>query len=160
MDAMKKPSDSFNQLRVIPGGYVDGSDATTIDRTPAVVFNTIERTTPLARLTDNWNSYNALQPKYEAINGAIYLASRLFVEDLPEPDVMPVPNGNVQLEWSCHDMYLEMEVQSKHRVEVFYEDLRTQTQLEFVITHDFTKLSDALAELASRSRKTRLQVAR
>lgn len=76
-------------------------------------------------LEKNWDSYGALKPSTKALMGAIQLATHTFQENTPTPDVFPVPNGNIQIEWSIHQFDIEIEIESGSLCYVSYEDHRT-----------------------------------
>lgn len=114
----------------------------------------------LKSLSDNWDSYGALKPSDSAIKGALEISRiTLHGSNIPLPDVVPVPNGNVQLEWSCLGIYLEVEIQSDTRLTVSFEDLDTGEEWEEELRFNLHKLTEAISALADKNlNKRRLQL--
>jgi hypothetical protein len=101
-------------------------------------------------LEDNWDSYDGLAPTKAALLGAQQLASAVFNDDVPRPYVFPVPNGSVQIQWSCRNLEVEIEVVSFDKIHLYLEDLTTGFTIEEECTIDFSAISNAVADLASR----------
>ena len=102
----------------------------------------------LTSLPDNWDSYGAVPLKECSIYAAIsYVEKLLKDKKIPEPDVIPVSNGNIQLEWSCYDIDLEIEISSENSLHVFYQNLITNESWEEDIEYDFTGLIDSINAL-------------
>jgi hypothetical protein len=53
----------------------------------------------LVSLKPDWDSYGALQPSHPALEAAWTLASTLADVGVDVPQVVPTPDGGVQLEW-------------------------------------------------------------
>ena len=119
---------------------------------PSAITEAINKLVELADLDDNWDSYSALSPTKPALLGAYGLAYDLFEEGMPPPDVFPVPNGNIQFEWSCFNIDLEIEVASDRKYHAHFEDLQTGDTWEKEFTFDLTELRSKISELTSRSK--------
>ena len=158
MEPRHQYANNFETLKAAES-ITDPSSSPSTFIAPSMVFmRALERIMPLGSLPENWNSYGSRAPRTDALNGAIYLAYGLFHDALPDPAVFPVPNGNVQLEWSGNNIYLEIEVYSKDRFEVLFEDTNSGAKWEAEITNDFTQLSDALSKLVVRPQRPSLRV--
>jgi len=125
------------------------------DRYPQVIKMTLCKLQDLAQLSDNWDSYAGLSPTKDALMGAVQLAMDLFDEYTPTPDVFPVPNGNVQFEWSCLGLDIEIEIESNRKCVACFDDLQSGESWERVFTFDLTELSQVIAELTARNRPHR-----
>lgn len=121
-------------------------------RYPLSIVNTTTKLGELAGLEDNWDGHGAKAPSAAACVGALDLAYGLFVDSTPIPDLFPVPNGNIQFEWSCFGLDLEIEVESNRKCFACFEDIESGENWEREFTFDFTQLKKALDELASRNR--------
>lgn len=122
------------------------------DRYPQVIKKTVGKLQELAQLPDNWDSYGGLSPTKDALMGAIQLSMDLFDERTPIPDVFPVPNGNIQFEWSCLGLDIEIEIESNRRCLACFDDLQSGGSWERVFTFDLTELRQIIAELTARNR--------
>ena len=123
----------------------------TIDQVPWNIDETIQQITSLTGLQDNWDSYNALPPTKDALVGSVQLAYQLLKESTPTPDVFPVPNGNIQFEWSCFGLDIEIEIESNRKCFVNFENIETGNSWEEELTYNLTELSKIIDDLTSRS---------
>ncbi len=64
---------------------------------------------------DNWDSYDALPFKKGYLDFI-----RSFIEDLrndiPQPSVVPINDGSIQLEWDVNGKHLEMEITKTKKI--------------------------------------------
>jgi len=123
----------------------------TIDQVPWNIDKTIQQITSLTGLQGNWDSYNALAPTKDALVGSVQLAYQLLKENTPIPDVFPVPNGNIQFEWSCFGLDIEIEIESNRKCFVNFENVETGNDWEEELTYNLTELSEIINDLTSRS---------
>ena len=117
---------------------------------PPSVSRVVEKAKEFLTLNDNWDSYGARKTSPDAVVAAVRWASELFQEETPTPDVFPVPNGNVQIEWSCYDLEIEIEIESITKCSVFFEDLRSNESWEEEFSYDIRKLVAIISELNER----------
>jgi len=83
----------------------------------------------------------------------------LFQEDSPIPDVFPTPSGNIQFEWSCCDLDIEIEIRSNRKCTASFDDLADKSRYwEKEFTYDLTVLMGAIEELTQRYTHARLQL--
>lgn len=123
----------------------------TTGQTPESVDLTVQKIQALAELPEKWDGYNGKPPTTNAFGGAIPLVYGLFVENVPAPDVFPVANGNLQIEWSCHGIDLEVEIASPNQILVYYHELDTGLELQLELTNDWTELGKLISTLAERN---------
>lgn len=87
-----------------------------VDTVPVASYwhrDAVKATLQLAALPHNWDTYGSLPPTAIAIKGAIALLAhiaKLGFDDLPSPNVVPVPGGGVQFEWLVDTRELELEI--------------------------------------------------
>jgi hypothetical protein len=140
----------MSNLRLVKNG--PPTQSTSIDtRYPPSITETIDSLGELTQLDDNWDSYGALRPTTKAIHGAITLVMDLFEEGTPIPDVFPMPNGNLQIEWSCFGLDLEIEVISNRKCIASFDNLVTGESWEEEFTFNLTKLRSVVADLTFRN---------
>jgi hypothetical protein len=121
----------------------------TRSKTPKAVVTTVRKLDELVLLEDGWDSYDAKSPSKKAIVGALQLSNDLFRPNTPDPDVFPVPNGNIQIEWSCQGYEIEIEVFSSTKSKVYFEDLNTGESWEEVFSYDLERLEQTISLLSS-----------
>ena len=120
------------------------------------IRETFEKLESLSGLEDDWDSYGAKAPREAVFIGAAAWIMDIFLDETPIPDVFPVPNGNIQIEWSQGGLDIEIEVISHSRCRVSYEDLENgANSWEEEVGFDISKLSQAIIELTDRSQGQR-----
>jgi hypothetical protein len=112
---------------------------------------TVEAISELAKLEYDWDSYGALPPTKDACIGSVQLAYELLKANTPVPDVFPVPNGNIQFEWSCFGYDIEIEIESNRKCQVNFENLESGENWESEFTYDLSSLSRLIDDLTERS---------
>lgn len=120
---------------------------------PEAVTHTLSILESFRALEQNWDGYGARKPSLNAMMGAAAWISLLCDADTPVPSVFPVPNGNVQIEWSLQDVELEIEVISQSTCEAYFEDRRQghEAEWEKLFTYDLHELRKAVNTIAIRS---------
>ena len=101
-----------------------------------------ERLQLLQSLPENWNGYGELP----ITRGAVAQTAELLAALGPirsAPDIVPTPDGGVQIEWSGGECDLEVEVQAVGRVSASFVG-------EDGIEHEFEVSVDDLTELQTR----------
>jgi hypothetical protein len=117
---------------------------------PRVIQLTIQQIRKLTSLGDNWDGYGALSPSKDSILGAATLAYELFETDTPVPDVFPTPSGNIQFEWSCYQLDLEIEIVSTQKCIASFENLQSEECWEKKFTYNLTELRKVISELTAK----------
>jgi len=115
------------------------------------IGKTVEKISELTELDDNWDSYGALAPTKNSCIGSVQLAYELLKERTPIPDVFPVPNGNIQFEWSNFGLDIEIEIESNRKCIVSFEDLETGENWNSEFSFDLSDLSQIIDDLTNRS---------
>lgn len=120
---------------------------------PAWFFNAMQDLGWLqAKLGENWDSYGAKSISPQAIDLAIEILERVIQSDTPRPALVPSPAGHIQAEWHIGGLEIEVEFESATSIRVMFEDLHApERDWESVLSTDLTKLSDAIAEISTRT---------
>lgn len=106
----------------------------------------------IADLPENWDSYGANRIKESSVISAFNLLLEIMKDDTPVPQIVPTPEGNVQLEWHERDMELEIEVKSNTLLDVYCDDLRSNDEpYEKELEYDLGKLTGFIDKLTSRN---------
>ena len=105
-------------------------------------------------LPPGWDSYGALSPTREALQYAWMAVSALVEQDIrspfPVPQVFPVPNGGVQLEWHSPRASLEWEIDADAEGGVFvFDDRDTGERLDGEMPSDLQVLAKAISRIAA-----------
>jgi len=107
-----------------------------------------ERLVALFALSPGWDSYGAVAPRPDAIEAAFDLLLQLSSPAMPEPQVVPLASGGVQLEWHQPAIELEIEVHSPFRFDVFYENRETGDTREEELMADLSPLRSWVDQLS------------
>jgi len=130
----------------------DGNELVTREEFPFSVRHVVDVLSSFQQLGDNWDSYGAKKPTQNALLGAAVWISLICDKGTPVPNVFPVPNGNIQIEWSLEDVELEIEVVSQSTCLALFEDSRNlhETEWEKMFTFDVHELKSAVSTITSR----------
>jgi len=104
-----------------------------------------QRARRLIRLEPNWDSYGAPAIQPQSVMAALELTKYLLSTghgpaESRIPDLIPTPDGTVQVEWHAGEFFLEVEAISRTRYEVF-SHLPEQDDQEFTLDVDFSELN-------------------
>lgn len=97
-------------------------------KVPQWLNDVLERTNNLLRLQPNWDSYGAKPIDIQsAVTSLQILASAALAENAGAPQIVPTPQGGVQLEWHGANSDLELCVELP-LISVFYENTDDPTK--------------------------------
>lgn len=122
-------------------------DTTTLKQSNPACRHVYHKLQEFSHLSDNWDSYGALAPTSEAMLSALQLTHTIFTKETPLPDVFPVPNGSVQIEWSLAGLEMEIEVVSQDKFILYFENFETDELIEEVCSIEFSSLVRAMGYL-------------
>lgn len=122
-------------------------DTTTLKQSNPACRHVYNKLQEFSHLPDNWDSYGALAPTSEAMLSALQLTYTIFTKETPLPDVFPVPNGSVQIEWSLAGLEMEIEVVSQDKFILYFENFETDELIEEVCSIEFSSLVRAMSNL-------------
>ncbi len=89
----------------------------------------LETLSQMTALPTNWNGYGSPPPGAKAAEHAIRFLKSVDGDNLPEPNIVPVSGGGIQLEWYHCGRELELEIVSGEDDLIFlkvYEDDRME----------------------------------
>lgn len=105
----------------------------------------------LTSLSENWDSYGGIPPTAEALEGALGISRAILTgNNLPRPSVVPVPNGSIQLEWSCFGLDIEIEIESQTSIQFYFSDLINGNEFEDHFEYDLREISKRMQILEVR----------
>lgn len=82
----------------------------------------------LLSLPANWDSYGAERIDLQAAITTLQLLTRLMSEEIPLPDIVPVNNGGIQVEWHTQGIDIEIEIPSSGNIQYYFEDLSSNAE--------------------------------
>lgn len=132
-------SDAFKGSWTIPQSYNAGDRIIKLELLdyPDWLSNTINKLEYIFNLPENWDSYGANQIVETSALVSINLIFQLLTKNIPEPSVVPINNGGIQIEWHMRNIDLEIEVQPTSIVSVYMDDLNNEFEpIEFDFDSD------------------------
>jgi hypothetical protein len=105
-------------------------------------------------LKPGWDSYGADRFPKTTVNFTAMVLAAVWSEasPLPFPNISPMSNGAIMVEWRSPTHELTLEVNGPNDVDVLFEELSTGKTDAFHVTSNFLHISDALELGAQRVR--------
>ncbi len=102
----------------------------------------------LGGLDSGWDGESARSIDALALRVAWSVVEQALRAHLPEPEVFPVPDGGVQLEWSAGPVELELEIEPNGSAVVFVcDDEQAGQRIDGELPGDESRFGLALARL-------------
>ena len=87
---------------------------TSSEQSAKPLIDATSRLAALIKLPGDWDSYGGLAPSKESVIAALALLMELWIDELLSSDIpvdiVPVPTGGIQLEWSGASGDIEIEI--------------------------------------------------
>lgn len=106
-----------------------------------------DRFDELTSLPDGWDGYSGQPVSFSCAQFAANLIERLFVDSIPEPQLVPGSDGTLQLEWHLNQFDLEIDVLAPYKVIAYLFDHMTGREDEIEVQTDFTELAEWVVAL-------------
>jgi len=103
----------------------------------------------LTSLPRGWDGYNGIPVSFSCALFAGNLIERLCVNSLPAPQLVPMSDGTIRLEWHMNQFDIEVDVLGIYDVFACRTDLLSDEEDEIEVQMDFTELSNWISELAT-----------
>jgi hypothetical protein len=107
----------------------------------------VERLRHLLDLPADWDSYGAVPVRADVVQQAAHLIRDWLTEGIPAPQIVPTPDGGVQLEWHQPAAYLEIHLSTPTDLSFYVES--DGHEEEGTLATDRSRLASVLASLAS-----------
>lgn len=109
-----------------------------------------QRLRELSALEAGWDGEDARTVDPSALVTAGQVIAQAIIAGLPEPELFPVPDGGVQVEWHAGPVELEVEIEPDQRGIVFVcDDEQAGQQIDGELPADQSRFSLAIARLAA-----------
>jgi hypothetical protein len=107
---------------------------------PAWSYDLLTGISKLGELEEGWDSYGARPVDPNCAVAAVGLVFSLLGPSTPKPYIVPTNRGGLQLEWHRNGIDLEIEIQSPSRLQVTFQDERTEEEIELTLTGNLRPL--------------------
>jgi hypothetical protein len=102
----------------------------------------------LATLLEDWDAEGSSRVDASALSAAWRFAEQALRAQLPTPEVFPVADGSVQLEWHAGPVELEIEIAPGGGTAAFVcDDDQARQEIDGLLPRDEPRLGLALARL-------------
>lgn len=112
----------------------------------------------LTSLRKGWDGYAGLPVSFTCAQFAANIIESLYTQALPPPQLVPMSDGTLRLEWHMNKYDLEIEVLAPYEVVACRTDLMTDEEEEIEVQTDFTELSKWVSALAAKRIPALMQV--
>lgn len=102
----------------------------------------------LTSLPHGWDGYAGKPVSFSCAQFTAVLIERLFISSLDAPQLVPVYDGSVRLEWHQNQYDIEIDIDGPYDVQAYRHDLRTGDEEEIKVETDFTALAEWIKELS------------
>lgn len=106
-----------------------------------------ERLNELTSLSMGWDGYQGRPVSFSCAMFAANLIERLFVEDVPPPQLVPGADGTLQMEWHRNGFDIEIDVLAPYEVFAVRRNLRTDEVEELELEAEYSDLGRWIANL-------------
>jgi hypothetical protein len=103
-----------------------------------------------AALPQGWDSYSGHPLRWDVGAFAMCVLSSVMRAGTPAPQIVPSPEGAIQIEWHEKGVDLELYIAAPYSCEVAYRNNTTGADFTEELSNDFSLLSEPIRELTSR----------
>lgn len=105
----------------------------------------------LADLPAGWDGYGAPRITPETTLFALQILQDLWTRRLPPPDISPMSNGALMIEWAQNGTELTIEIRGPYATTFLFERTHDGEEEEGQVGSDISQLQSRVAELVSPS---------
>jgi hypothetical protein len=109
---------------------------------------TLRKITELLQLAPNWDGYGASEVRQDVAAKALTALWNLLENDSPAPNVVPLGDGGIQVEWHRYGRSLELEFPASGAASFYYYEDATEVESEGLLANSIAELRARLAILA------------
>jgi hypothetical protein len=106
----------------------------------------------LIELSDDWDTYGGKPLRHDTAMFALQVLNSLMTPAMPTPNVVPIGNGGVQIEWHQNSLDIELYVAAPYECELLVNDQISGESRVSSLSSDFSTLAEALKRLISYNR--------
>lgn len=102
----------------------------------------------LVKLEYGWDGYRGSPVSFDNATFALRMLEVIYIAEAPEPQIVPGPGGDLQIEWHTPDADIELHVKAPNNVLAWRATSRTGPEGEEVnLTNDFIEVVQWIKEL-------------
>jgi hypothetical protein len=97
---------------------------------------TLREVEELSALDENWDGFGAIRVSASAAMSVVNFLFRIAYPELAAPEVVPSPDGGIQVEWHTNGVDFEAIFEPEQQPRALVEDLTNGTEAEVVVGDD------------------------
>ena len=102
----------------------------------------------LCELPNGWDGYQAKTVSYEVANFAFAMLKQIYIAGTAPPQIVPGPNGDLQLEWHTECGDVELHVSAPYKVHAWRSFVAApENAEECELTSNFTPIARWVREV-------------
>jgi hypothetical protein len=106
----------------------------------------------LIELPDDWDTYGGKALRHDTAMFTLQVLNSLMSPATPTPNIVPIANGGVQIEWHQNSMDIELYVAAPYECELLVNDQTSEESRISSLSSDFSTLAEALKRLVDYNR--------
>lgn len=103
----------------------------------------------LTALPIGWDGYAGRPVSFACAQFAAALIERLYISSLDAPQLVPVADGSLRLEWHQNQFDVEIDIDAPYEIQAYRRNLVTGQEEEIEVETDFSALADWVNELSA-----------
>jgi hypothetical protein len=109
----------------------------------------VARLTKLAQLPPGWDGYRGRPVSFENAHFALSMLKSICLPTTPPPDIVPGPNGDLQIEWHTKNGDIELDILGPYDVEGWHQvEGQAPAEEPVELNADFTDVAKWLAAIS------------
>ncbi len=123
-----------------------------VDVRTSAAFNTwaraiVQSLVKLLQLPDDWDGYGGVPIQGQIATKALTALLQVMDHDSPIPNVVPLNDGGIQLEWHRRGRHLELEFPSDEAPSFYYYEDGSESESEGKISRNYDRIDVYIASL-------------
>jgi hypothetical protein len=110
-----------------------------------------QRFNELVNLPVGWDGYAGMAVTFDCAVFAANFLERLYVSEVPAPDLVPGSDGSIQIEWHRNGFDIELDVLAPYEVNAIRRNVATDEIEELQLQMDFTEVQHWILSLQTRA---------
>jgi hypothetical protein len=106
------------------------------------------RLNELVRLREGWDGYHAVPVSFVSANFALRVLEAVSGADAPYPQIVPGPDGDLQMEWHTNSADIELHVIGPNQVHAWRLVNGSPSPEELMLGNDFTTVARWINQLS------------
>lgn len=103
--------------------------------------------TAIAHLPPNWDGYGARPVASDTILFALQVLAEVWMADLPVPDISPMSNEGIMIEWISGEVEFTLEIEGPYTINFLFERFEDEAVEEGSVSRNLAAIDPYLKQL-------------